>query len=278
MRNSIVAILVCALTLLVNGCAFFDDSDDQTPSDPPPPVDIPPPPDASPEPQPGTFLVSWKFFQLNPDDLDARTEVEIPAQCPLNIGGRADVVRVVSQPIDGGDPLFDEYSCFLREEETAPVPPGTYDVWLEVVNDDVSPEVILARSPVKTEVSIELDEHIELEFDISIDSGVLGLTWSFVDELTDEVLSCSDVGAQSPDGGVSVLSTLVDSGGTGFDDIFTCEDGQGSTDLLPLGDYTVVTSLLDQSMGSIGESLPRNISLEFGGQFEDLGDFNFVIP
>jgi hypothetical protein len=84
-------------------------------------------------------------------------------------------------------------------------------------------------------------------------------------------ISCADAGA----GGVASLATSA-STGTGFEDIFTCEDGQGTTRLIPVDDYTVVVSVLDNNDAALGTSNPRQESIDVDGEVVDLGDFNFT--
>jgi hypothetical protein len=84
-------------------------------------------------------------------------------------------------------------------------------------------------------------------------------------------ITCTEAGA----GGVQSLATLA---GTmqGYKDIFTCADGAGTTAGLPLGDYVVVVSILEQGTDAeLGSSMPRNASLALEGEIEDLGTFDF---
>ena len=107
------------------------------------------------------------------------------------------------------------------------------------------------------------------------DGGRFSLTWSLTAGVGGADISCSDAGAT----GVSSIATLAGTT-SGFDDIFTCGDGQGTTGILPLGDYTVVVSVLGLDDNgdeiALGTSLPRSESLIDPGVTEDLGDFTFA--
>ena len=62
---------------------------------------------------------------------------------------------------------------------------------------------------------------------------------------------------------VASLATLS---GTqqGVEDIFTCEDGQGTTGILPLGDYTVVVSILEDVTDAVVERNAYVLEYDYG--------------
>lgn len=169
-----------------------------------------------------------------------------------------------------GQEFIDVYDCIDGGGLTAPLPFGNYTVWVDFL--DASNNTI-AQSFSQT-ATIDLGgEHVALSFtSIPRDQGFFAATWTINDGTND--LACADVGA----GGVSILSTLVGSGGTGFDDIFDCSAGTGTTAGLDIGDYVVVVSLLETGTdANLGSSMPRNASLLWGNQLEDLGNFEFVV-
>ena len=47
---------------------------------------------------------------------------------------------------------------------------------------------------------------------------------------------------------------------------------------IPLDDYTVVFSLLNQADESIADTEPRSVSLDYGDELEDFGTVNFNSP
>lgn len=179
-------------------------------------------------------------------------------------------VEVVSQR-SGGAEFIDIYDCVAGEGVTAPLPLGTYTVWVNVITED---DLLWAQS-FATDVTLDLEgEVVPLNFDILTDEGYLFATWTLTEEVTNDPLTCAEVGAN----GVSILSTLVDSGGMGYDDIFACEDGEGTTSPLPIGDYTVVTTLLDDNDASLGSSEARDVAITYGNELVDLGNFEFEFP
>jgi hypothetical protein len=100
------------------------------------------------------------------------------------------------------------------------------------------------------------------------DDGRFFLTWSLVDAVGP--LDCAEVGADR----VSVLSTRVGTA-SGIEDIFACEDLEGTTDPLPSGTYTVSVSLLEAvTDAALGVSEPRNHNI-FDGEITDLREFVF---
>lgn len=196
--------------------------------------------------------VNWQLTSLGGDP------------CPPNGS-----VEVVSQRA-GGAEFIDIYDCVAGEGVTASLPLGTYTVWVNVITAD---NLLWAQS-FATDVTLDLDgEIVPVNFDILTDEGYLFATWNIIEDATGNPLTCAEAGA----GGVSILSTLVDSGGMGYDDIFTCEDGEGMTSPLPIGEYTVVTSLLDDNDAVLGQSLARDAEIQYGNELVDLGNFEFEI-
>jgi hypothetical protein len=229
MNKLVFAALLLGGLTQATGCIIVSDDDDET----------------------GYFNVSWNLTE-GANDTTAST-------CP------GDTVEVVSERV-GGTQFVDLYDCVDGSGETAALPLGDYNVWVNVKQGDT----LMAQSFLGT-ASIDLDgETVPIGFDIAIDGGYFGLTWSMTDDLAD--LTCGDVGA----GGVSVLSTLIGPN-TGIDDIFDCTDGSATTPKLDLGDYTIVVSLLDAVDDSVlGASMPRETSLDYGNELNDLGNFEFV--
>ena len=112
---------------------------------------------------------------------------------------------------------------------------------------------------------------------LGFENGRFEGTWLITDADTNTAETCDWAGA----GGVSILSTVAGSGGTGFDDIFSCpasaDEGDVRTSPLPLGDYTISVSILEEGTdAALGISDPRNDSLDFHGHVNDLGVFEFL--
>lgn len=207
----------------------------------------------SSDPPTALMRVNWELTSLDGDP------------CPENGS-----VEVVSQH-SGGAEFVDIYHCVAGEGVTAALPLGTYTVWVNVV----TPEDTLWAESFATEVTLDLDrEIVPVNFSILTDEGYLYATWSLVDEVSNEELTCADAAAD----GVSIVSTLVDAGGTGTDHVFDCEDHEGMTAPLPIGEYTVVTSLLDSQEQVLNQSAPRSAKIQFGNELVDLGNFDFDVP
>jgi hypothetical protein len=107
--------------------------------------------------------------------------------------------------------------------------------------------------------------------DFPDDAGYFFLTWAIDDE--DPAIVCPKIDSA----GVGVLATLVGPN-DGFDDLFNCEDGVGTTDALPLGEYAIVVDLLGPSEeDQVYDSIEVDgVVLDFGDQLFDLDDFNFI--
>ena len=81
--------------------------------------------------------------------------------------------------------------------------------------------------------------------DFPEDAGYFFLTWQIDDE--DPEIVCPEIGSA----GVGVLATLVGPG-DGFDDLFNCEDGSGTTEALPLGEYAIAIGEEQFAIAGVG--------------------------
>ena len=99
-------------------------------------------------------------------------------------------------------------------------------------------------------------------------SGRFEMAWSVTDAGGDP-LSCRQAGADE----VEVLATSVATR-QAYSAQLKCKAGEGATDALPLGDYSVVVSLLPAGSGEpIAQSQPRSATLAVDGATVDLGSF-----
>jgi hypothetical protein len=151
-------------------------------------------------------------------------------------------------------------------------PLGSYDVWANALD---SQNRILGQSLI-VEVDLNIGGEIRELPELQFRNGQFEATWQITNETTNQAETCSEVGA----GGVSVLSTLAGSGGTGFDDIFPCpandDEGHMVTAPLPLGDYTISVSILESGTdAALGTSQPRDGSIVNHATIVNLGLFEF---
>jgi hypothetical protein len=177
-------------------------------------------------------------------------------------------IQVVSAPTVGSE-YIDLYDCIDGYNATAPLPLGDYTVWVNALD---SSDYMVAQSNSQAATLDLGGELVPLTFDFPVDGGYFALTWNLVD-MSDNPLTCTEVGS----GGVGVLSTIVGTADA-YDDLFNCEDGEGVTAKVDIADYTVVVDILDtaEPPGSLGMSEPRTVSIEYGNELNDLGNFEFV--
>jgi hypothetical protein len=213
------------------------------------------------------------------DDPDSRLVVtwnlvagdsNAPSACPPG----AVTAAVVAEPVSDGDNTFgdgdeiqDVFYCIDGAGETAPLPSGHYEVWVDILDRD---NLLVAQSGLQ-EVVLGVGEKRGLVYEISVDRGSFGLTWAISDGV--RTASCGEVNA----GEVQVASTLVGPGGTTYDDFFSCTAGQALTPGLPLGDYQVGVTLVDGVRAPLNQPLVIEASLDFGNAFVDLGSVEFVL-
>jgi len=179
-----------------------------------------------------------------------------------------DTIQVVSEPTSGSQ-YIDLYDCTDGYNSTAPLPLGDYTVWVNALD---SSDAMVAQSNSEAATLDLGGELVTLNYDFPVDGGFFALTWNLVDS-SDNALTCADVYS----GGVGVLSTIVGTSDA-YDDTFNCEAGQGVTDKVDIANYTVVVDILDEATppGSLGSSEPRTVSIDYGNQLNDLGNFEFV--
>jgi hypothetical protein len=213
------------------------------------------------------------------DDPDSRLHVtwnlvagdeNAPSACPPGVVTAAVVAEPLSDGDDrfgDGDEILDLFDCALRSGWTDPLPSGRYSIWVDVYN---RAEQLVAQSSAQ-ELVLGVGEQRALDYEISLDRGSFGLTWSITDGARST--SCADVNA----GEVRVASTLVSPAGTSYDDFFLCTAGQAITPGLPLGDYRLAVSLVDGARASLHAPLVIEAALEFGNAFVDLGSIDFAL-
>lgn len=162
----------------------------------------------------------------------------------------------------------DIYPCSALGATIEDYPAGTYDVWVEVT--DAAGVTLLAQSTSLEAVVTTHDVAVLLDIPtVLINDGYMTVTWNFVDSVGG-VLTCADVFSAS----VDVLATVA---GTteATSDVWNCVDGVGTTSPLPIDDYTVVVEVLNEADEALEVSASKPVSIEFGNQFVDLGNYTF---
>lgn len=254
MKNLVLTSLVCGVVAqLGTACVIVADDDNNNPP-PPPDAAPPPPPDAAP-PGPGEFEVTWTLLA---------GEAQSAVPCPPAVID----IRITADP--NPDVANDEdiylYDCTDEVGYADGLPPGIYDVWVDLLDEDGN---LLAQSDIEAGVDLDFDERILLDFRFSYDRARFALTWTIFDN--DVASTCEGVGGED----VSLLLTVA--GTTEADDfIFSCVAGQGVSNPLAIADdYVGKVSLLDGDNLVIDDADAENLTLEWGNQIKDLGNFVF---
>ncbi len=203
----------------------------------------------------GSFLVSW--------DLQSRLAATPGAISCTDAG--VTTIRTTSQPVGGGM-IVDLFDCGVGVDETAPLPQTDYTVWVDALD---SANALVAES-FSQDASIFDTNPVGVNFSFPVNIGYFGLTWTLVN--SGSPVTCADVGGD----GLSILSTGVNGGGSGIDEIFDCTDGTATTTSdLPLDDYTVSITLIDANDQPLNTPENKSTSLDYGNQLQDLGNFEF---
>lgn len=248
MKNLVIAALLSLAPLtLAPGCIIVDDDDDGDG----PPIDEPT----------GGIDVQWNLVSFA-DAGDGCAAAGVTT------------IEVVSDPTPGaeGDELRDVFNCDDLGGVTAPTAAGTYDVYLNAWSEDVG-SLLVAQSGFQTvDIAGPNDLQSLPVFDVYWDAAFFSLSWTLVDSANAEV-SCADAGAAT----VSVDGTLQPSGDLVPAGEFDCEvDGEGITNPVPLGDYSVSVAALDTDKAAVGVAGAVDDQLALGNETSFLGDI--VIP
>ena len=196
----------------------------------------------------GSFSVAWSTDGACPDGAAA---------------------EVISQNVATQEVFTDIYNCTDGGGDTAFLPLGDYDVWVEITSDDGS--ALFAQSNA-TAASLVFDgDFIAIDVPtFPMNDGYFGLTWSLLDT-GGAPLTCAEVFS----GGVDIVATSA-STSEAVVDVFNCEDGAAVTPEYPIDTYTIVVDVLDENNAALGSSVAREESITFGNELVDLGNFDFT--
>jgi hypothetical protein len=234
MKKLVMSALLIAAVSQAAGCIFVSDDDGSS----------------------GTNSVdaTWSLVDLG-----------APTACPAG----ATTATVYAQRASDSSPFADIYDCADGGGSAADLPDGDYVVWVELTDD--SGATLYAESE-DASISLAGGENAQADFTIDAYNGFWDVGWNLFDA-GGAPEACADVAND----GISVLSTNS-STTEGQDDLFDCAQGENGNEVtlpadsgLPIGDYTVVMSLLDPSQAALGESTPVTASIDYGNDFVDLG-------
>lgn len=173
-------------------------------------------------------------------------------------------------PNFAGNECVDVFDCIDGNGHTAPLFADTYTVWMEAldINDDP-----IAISFSSAETPLGGGDDIEMDMSWPVDAGNFSLTWTLVDSVSNDPITCTDAGAA---GGVSITATPVANQTTFVENLFNCEDAEGMAVDNYLGDNTLVVEILDSQDQALGTSQERSETLALGNEVVDLGNFTFA--
>ncbi len=200
------------------------------------------------------FAVSW-------DLTEGDTGSELAAACP------GTTAMVVTQNVANQQQFIDLFDCVDGAGVTALVALESYDVWVSITDEAVA--TTYAKSFTQSGSLFSDNQLVPVDFTFPIDGGFFSFAWALEDSAQLPV-SCADLNS----GGVEIDVTLVGPN-TLYADIFDCTNMIATTDKVPIGDYTLVVSVLDESDLSIADSEARHETIDYGNHLNDLGVFLF---
>jgi cysteine-rich repeat protein len=244
---------LCVALALLGGCVFVDDDDNSSGhycGD----LSIDAPfetcDDGNAIDGDGCSATCQKEGDLEPTYITAswsiKTVAGVSGACPTGY----DTAAVYTQPMTAagapvGTPYVDLFDCAPKIGTIAPVPPGLYLSWVEIVNN--AGTQVYAKSlstPIDTTTG-------DQQFAVMIytDGGYFQFAWSLVGATSNSALTCMQAGAT---GGVELVGTDIANSSNAASDQYDCENGSGVSDAYLQGTYTVSIKALNGSDQAIG--------------------------
>jgi cysteine-rich repeat protein len=193
---------------------------------------------------------SWTFKNVANDQVTG---------CPSGF----DVAAVISMPDGGGAPLVDLFDCADGAGTIAPVPPGSYVTHIDIT--DNSGTLVYASS---TSAEVDLTAgNGTFATTIFNDGGYFGLAWTLRGAVSNTTLTCAEASSDA----VEIISTVTGSA-SAVSDIFTCDDGAGTTAGMLAGSYTVSISANNSQQQAVGTAPAQaNKVIQAPNKVTDLG-------
>ncbi len=211
-------------------------------------------------PSGNTITAMWTFQDI---------ATGITTGCPAGF----DTTEIDAQEIDAtgapiGADLVTKLSCDAQLGTTGPLAFGVYSVHLSITDGGAG----LYATSLANIVDITLADGSIPNQIILNDGGYFHVTWQLVGATTGAALDCAMAG--SP-GSIQLVSTLAGTQ-TSFSDDFNCADGDGTTEGLVAGTYTIAVSAVsnDSPLGT-PTALTNNILDQ--NQVTDLGNVTISI-
>ena len=184
-----------------------------------------------------------------------------------------DTAALYSQRVDAsgnaiGNPAVDAFDCNSPGAGiTTPLAAGLYSVSLEIQNHDLTTtyaSTIAARVDLTTQA-----QHFNAE--IYTDGGYFSFSWKLVKESSPAtVVTCQQAGVGA-NGGTEIISTDMAGSHNAVSDLFTCDDGAGTTPVLPAADYTVSIDVFGNNMTALGTADPISATIMGPNKVTPLG-------
>ncbi len=187
-----------------------------------------------------------------------------------------DTAALYSQPVDSsnhliGSPTIDLFNCADGVGVTDPLAPDVYASWIAITTADNSNTYAESTKAIVDVVDVDKDYNAK----ILTDGGYFQMTWDLVGKTSNQPVTCSQAGTQSPSGGVEAVVTVT-SGTAAKTDQFNCEDGYGLTAAFLEGSYTVSVDAFSTAGAEGTAPTLSNKLIHNKNQITDLG--NVIIP
>jgi hypothetical protein len=158
--------------------------------------------------------------------------------------------------------FVDLYDCAPTGDViTADLYPDLYFVYLEVRDDT---NTVLYAQSLGQDVDVFAGFTTDAGFEFSIDHGAFDIGWDIYDGATP--ITCAEAGATE----FALDSTYILTSEL-YTDYFACDLYEGTSAALPIGDWAVSPSIIDDTQLAIavGDSIDTDIA--YGNEYRDLG-------
>lgn len=226
------AILLGGLAQLATGCLIVgDDGGDP----PPPPVET------------GAIDVAWSLVAG-----DANAPTDCPPEAPFAAVYYEDSLN---------DQYVDLFNCVDFAGLSQELFPDAYFTWVELHTE--AEELWAASEGQLVDVFVDTNTEAPI-FEFSVDRGAFFIDWEIQDGGV--AITCEDALATE-----FALDSTYNATNELENDYFPCTDYEGRTDVLALGEWSVVPSIIDDTQLAIASGDSIDDSLLYGNDIRDLG-------
>jgi len=204
-----------------------------------------------------TADVTWDLLDWN----DQSKSVIHDAPCPTG-SFNATVYSLPSTDTNRDHAVKDVFNCTDKGGFTDPLTPGSYNFWVDIT--DSSGAVLYAESN-SVAGTITATTSTPVDFAFQVNRGFTAAAWA-LNHTGGAPADCTGVN------GIEFVNTNAADPNKFVSDVYTCADGHGQSDPLPLATYNTSAEALDAADKQIGQApLIQGTKIAVGNEIKNLG-------